>query len=205
MAITAIDALVLEAVLLTIAAPLAGAAIASTSSEPRSTIWRVTITVCSFIGASLAIALGASGLGALDVAVVVQSRIALAALAMALASLGALCVALLADALDGAAVSLLAALLAAGGLLGAGSASASLPQRAIDAGLLASPLVAATAAARIDVLRSPALYEFSPIAHRRLEYPDWWAVSVCFSMFTVCCLSGFAWKLRTRRSARIAF
>ena len=118
---------------------------------------------------------------------------------LALASFGALCAAIFVDVLDAAAAALLTVLVAAAGLIGSGPASADLTERAINAGLLASPVIAATAAARIDLLRSALLYQLSPIAHRRFEYPDWESVSAWYLLVAGCCLL-MVWKLRRHRS-----
>jgi len=203
--IVATDALVFEAILVTIAVPIAGASIGSSSDgSVRATLRRLLMALSVFIGTSLIIGFGASRAGALDSIVLLQSRAALAATALALASLGALCAAIFVDVLDAAGAAVLAALVAAAGLIAAGPASAYLTERAINAGLLASPLIAATAAARIDLLRSAILYQFSPIAHRRFEYPDWGSVLAWYLLVAGCCLVGMAWKLRGYRPPRIA-
>lgn len=195
-AIVATDALVFEAMLVTIAAPLAGVAIASSRGPARATCRVLATTLGSFIGVSLLVGFTVSRGGALDPGVLLESRAALAATALALASVGALCATLFDNVLDAAGTTLLAVLLAACGLLGAGPATSSLPERAINAGLLASPLIAVTSAARIDLLRSAGLYHLSPIAHRRFEYPEWSAVSAWYLCVAGCCLAGMVLKLR---------
>jgi hypothetical protein len=193
--IVATDALVFEAVLVTVAAPLAGVSIASFRGPARATYRGLAATLGAFIGVSLLIGFAASRGGVLDPGVLLESRAALAATALALASVGALCATLFHNVLDAAGVSLLAVVLSAGGLLAAGPLTSSLPERAINAGLLASPLIAATSSARVDLLRSAELYHFSPIAHRRFEYPEWWVVSVSYLGVAGCCLTGMALKL----------
>ena len=204
-AIVATDALVFEAILITITAPIAGAAIASSSGgSVGATLRRLVVALSVFIGTSFILGWGASRAGALDVVVLMQSRVALAATTLALASVGALCAAIFADVLDAAGAALLAALVAAAGLIGSGPPSADFTERTINAGLLASPVIAATSAARIDLLRSAALYQLSPIAHRRFEYPDWVSVSASYLIVAGCCLIAMAWKLRGYRPPRIA-
>jgi hypothetical protein len=190
------DALVFEAVMVTIAAPLAGVWIASSRGSARATCRALAAMTGQFIGTSLLIGFAVSRGGALDPGVLLESRAALAATALALASAGALSATLFDNVLDAAGMSLLAVLLAAGGLLVAGPATSSLSERAINAGLLASPLIAATSAARIDLLRSAPLYELSPIAHRRFDYPAWSSVSAWYLFIAGCCVTGMAWKLR---------
>jgi hypothetical protein len=199
-AIVVTDALVFEAIMVTIAAPIAGAAIASSSDRSgRTTLSRLLLALAAFMGTSFIVGLGAAQAGALNVTVLVQSRVALAATTLALASLGALCAAVFVDVLDAAGAALVAALVAATGLIGSGPAGADLTERAINVGLLASPVIAATSAARIDLLRSAALYQLSPIAHRRFEYPGWVCVSVSYLLVAGCCLIAMAWKLRGYR------
>ena len=200
LAIVATDALVFEAIMVTIAAPIAGASIASSSDRSGgTTLSGLLLALLAFISTSLIIGLGAAQAGALDVIVLVQSRVALAATTLAMASLGALCAAIFVDVLDAAGAALLTALVAATGLIGSGPAGADLTERAINAGLLASPVIAATSAARIDLLRSAALYQLSPIAHRRFEYPDWGAVSASYLLVAGTCLIAMAWKRRGYR------
>jgi hypothetical protein len=79
------------------------------------------------------------------------------------------------DTLDAAAVSLVVTVLAAGGVLVGGTAIADAPQRALEAGLLASPFVAAATAAQIDVVRLETFYQISPLAHMHVDYPSWQA------------------------------
>jgi hypothetical protein len=184
--IVATDALVFEAVLVTIAAPLAGVLLASSRDSPCATYRRLAATLGAFIGVSLLIGFAASRGGVLNPGVMLESRAAVAATALALASVGALCATLFDNVLDAAGVSLLAVLLSAGGLLAAGPLTSSLPERAINAGLLASPLIAATSAAGVDLLRSAELY----------QYPEWRAVSVWYACVAGCCLAGVAWRLR---------
>ena len=204
-AIVATDALVFEAILVTIAAPVAGAAIAaSADGSAGATLRRLLVVLAVFIGTSFLFGWVASRAGALDVVVLVQGHVALAATALALASVGALCAAIFADVLDAAGAALLAALVAAAGLIGSGPPSADLTERAINAGLLASPVIAATSAARIDLLRSATLYQLSPIAHRRFEYPDWVSVTAAYLFVAGCSLLAMAWKLRGNRTPRIA-
>lgn len=203
--IVATDALVFEAVLVTIAAPIAGAAIAaSADGSVGATLRRLLVVLGVFIGSSFLLGWVASRAGALDVVVLTQSRVALAATVLALGSVGALCATIFVDVLDAAGAALLAALVAAAGLIGSGPPSADLTERAINTGLLASPVIAATSAARIDLLRSAALYQLSPIAHRRFEYPDWVSVSAWYLLVAGCCLAAMAWKRRGSRARLIA-
>jgi hypothetical protein len=113
-------------------------------------------------------------------AFVATSHATLAAVLFGLAAFGAYCAVVWRDALDAAAFSLAVALVAAGGLLVAGSSIADASPRALQAGLLASPFVAAATAARIDVVRLETFYQISPLAHMRVDYPSWQAACGCY-------------------------
>lgn len=192
LAITASDALILEAILITFAAPLAGVAIASCRRD--GALASLVAAAGAFVAVSLLAGLAVAAAGGADVAVILQGRAALMAVALALGALGALCASIFRDVLDAAACALLITVTAAGGLLAAGPASADLSESAIDAGLLASPLVAVTSASQIDLLRTGTLYRLSPISHRRFAYPEWWSASAWYLLVAGGCAAGMAYK-----------
>ena len=124
-----------------------------------------------------------------------------AAVALALAVFGAFCGVAFADPLDGAACSLGLVLLAAAGLLVAGASLDGVPRPLIDLALRASPLVAMTSAARIDILRMDVLYQISPLAHVQVDYPTWYAASGWHLVLAFSCFLGLVWKCGVTRTA----
>ena len=115
------------------------------------------------------------------------------AVALALAAFGALCGAAFRDPLDAAACSLTIVLVATGGLLVAGASVADAPRGLIDVALAASPLVAITAAAHIDVIRMGVPYQISPLAHIQVDYPTWTAACACYMTIAACCFVALGW------------
>jgi hypothetical protein len=103
----------------------------------------------------------------------VASQLILAAAAIALVSAGACFRALFSDRLDGAACSLALSLVLTLGVIAAGPAAGDIPTASLNALLGINPLVAAMAAANVDIFRSEPLYRLSPIAHRQFSYPVW--------------------------------
>jgi len=102
--------------------------------------------------------------------------------------------------LDAVACSLGIALFATGAILLGGPALADAPQAFVAAGLLASPLVTTAAAAGLDVLRTDVLYQVSPLAHVRLAYPAWQAAA---GLYLLVALAGFAGAARAVRRPTI--
>lgn len=203
-AILTTDALVFEAMLFTLAAPLAGVAIASGRAPLGRTCAALAAALGGFFGASLLLQVWASPPGAAELGALMQGRAAAVATALALAAMGALLVTWRDNVLDAAAISVLVAIVAAGGLIAAGPATSELPGAVINAGLLVSPVIATTASAHIDLLRGAELYRFSPLAHRRFEYPAWSSVAVCYLCVAGCCLAGVARELRRDRPPQAA-
>ena len=203
----AADCMLYTAVCAIVAAPIAGVAVASArrSDERRDrrmadvstgvgtlSIASVLFTVVSAVF-SIAWRFGQAN----ALSLVLQSHVTVLSVTVALAAWGALCAAWLHDPLDAAAVSVIVALGAAGGLLVGGAAVADLPPAVLAVGLTANPLVAVASAAHIDIMRMDLLYQISPLAHMQFEYPTWeracaWYLAVAFA----CCL-GVTWKSRT--------
>ena len=212
----AADARLYCAGFITIAAPLAGVAVAwsrkspgvkahhglsrGAGSEALATARPLVVAVVLFtavsalLNLSLADAPGAAELTA-------TSHATLAAVALALAVFGAFCGAAFADPLDGAACSLGLVLLASAGVLVAGASLELVPPRFIDLALTASPLVAMTSAARIDILRMDVLYQISPLAHVQVDYPTWYAASGWFLVVAFSCFLGLVWTCGVTRTA----
>jgi hypothetical protein len=200
LAIVATDALVFESIFMLVGAPLAGVALVSAPGRrPGRTLGFLAALVLIFTGTSAVIVLTASRMGALDGSIVLPSRATLAAVALALAALGALLGALLHDVLDAAGAALLVALAAAGLVFAAGPAAGTLSKRAIDAALLANPVIAASSAARIDLLRGATLYRISPLAHRRFDYPGPLRASTVYLLVAGACMGGTVLALRARQ------
>jgi hypothetical protein len=116
-----------------------------------------------------------------------RSHLPMLAVTLALSAWGAVCGAWFRNPLDAAGVSLLAALVASGGLLVGGGAVGDLPRPLIAAGLAASPLVALAAAAQIDILRTDVLYQISPLAHIQTDYPTWPGTTIAFVVAAAAC------------------
>jgi hypothetical protein len=178
----AADALLYTSAALVVSAPIAGVAATKIERQidrDRDVSIRVArtiaISVLLFTAVSASITAlewgGAEG----TLAFVATSHATIAAVAFALSALGAFCSTVWRDALDAAAISLVVALVAAGGLLVAGVSIADASPRALHAGLLASPFVVAATASQIDVVRLDTLYQISPLAHMHVDYPSWQA------------------------------
>lgn len=196
------DALLYIAAALILAAPLAGV-VTGTAGRPdgkgpaRTAGPGVTgplvIAVLVFVASSAVVTL--LGWGQIDrpaLQFVAASHATLGAVGLALAAFGAFCGALFRDPLDAAAVSIGVVLLATGGLLVAGASVGDLPQAWIHAGLTASPLVAITAAAEIDIVRMGLPYQISPLAHLQVDYPTWYTASGCYLVVAVLCFAGYS-------------
>lgn len=126
---------------------------------------------------------------------------------LALAMLGVCCASALLDPLDAAAAAIGVSVLATGGVLVLGPVLEGAPLPAINAALLLSPLVATASSGHIDILRSDFVYRFSPLAHMRVEYPEWRTAVSCFALlaFAGCCVVSRGLRRRDgRRLERMA-
>ena len=65
---------------------------------------------------------------------------------------------------------------------------AALPRALIAFALAASPLVAVTTAAQIDIVRSDLLYQISPLAHVQIDYPSWPGAAAGYLAIACVCL-----------------
>jgi hypothetical protein len=188
--VSVVYVLLWEAAALVLIAPLAGVALAGRDFRGL----RGLVIVLALLG-------GVSAASATVVAhvpwqTVMATHLTLGAAAIALAMLGAWCGSTLRDPLDAAACSMAVALIATCGLFSIGSLSADLPTPVVNVALLANPIVAVASAANIDLLRFEFLYQISPIAHRRFDYPTWYLAAFCFSLVALLAAAGVA---RTRR------
>ena len=202
----AADAWLYCAGFITIAAPLAGVAAAwsrkplrglaaseGAAAEALATARPLLVAVLLFTAVSALLTLAlADAPGAATFTA--TSHATLAAVALALAVFGAFCGASFADPLDAAACSLGLVLLTAAGVLVAGASLERVPPAFIDLALTASPLVAMTSAARIDILRMDTLYQISPLAHLQVEYPAWYTAAGWYLLFAFSSYLGLVWK-----------
>jgi hypothetical protein len=154
----------------------------SANAAERGSVLTIVLTIIAgaslFAGACTASArliIGAPFAGGL-----LSAAAMLWACGIALAFLGAWSSSVFADPLDAAAFGLAAAVGAAGGALIFGPVLAAAPTGVINAALMVSPVVAVASAASIDLLRTDALYQLSPLAHVRFDYPPWLTTFGCY-------------------------
>ena len=183
-------ALLWEAAAVAIIAPLAGVALAGRGFRG---LRRATIALALLGGVSASYAVLVARV---PWETAMAAHLTLGTAAVALAMLGAWCGSTFRDPLDAGACSVAAALIATCGLFSLGSLSADLPTPVVNAALLANPIVAVASAADIDLLRFEFLYQISPIAHRRFDYPAWYLAVACFSSVSLIAAAGVA---RARR------
>lgn len=201
----AAEALLYTSAALVVAAPLAG--VVAMKIEQRAAsgrggdgvarfTTRTLVTTVLIFAAASALLTGLEWSGSEGgLAFVATSHATMTAVAFALGAFGAYCSAVWRDPLDAAAISLVVALVAAGGILVAGASVADASPRALQAGLMGSPFVAAATAAQIDVVRLETFYQISPLAHMRFDYPSWQASSGWYLAVGCVCFLGM-----TRRS-----
>lgn len=202
----AADAVLYTACCAIVAAPFAGVVVATkqaadTRADRVGPARPLAIAVLLFaIGSGLLTFVWSAGRED-AVAFVLRSHATLLAVTLTLAGGGGVCAALLRDPLDAAAVSLAAALLAAGGLLVAGAPVADVPESLLAFGLAANPLVLVASAAHIDIVRMDLLYQISPLAHMRMNYPGWYGACAGYLAVALACFAGLTWKHRSWQSA----
>ena len=205
----AAEALLYVAGAVVVAAPLAGVMVGASQAKSASRTSGTSaalaairqLTIAVLLLATSSFLLMAAALGPRDatsVTFIATSHATLGAVALALAAFGALCGASFADELDAAACAVLLAVLTGGGLLVAGAAVGQLPRPMIDAALAASPFVAITSAAHIDIIRTDALYSISPLAHLQVKYPAWDAACGWYLGVALLCFLGLRWRLDAR-------
>lgn len=195
---------VIETAFTVLAAPLIGVAVASRRSRLSEHLtcggakkdalrrawaaaWPLAVGVTGFVLASAILVLAFPGDPDNVFSLVAVSHTTLWAASLALAALGAVCASTFSDPLDAAACSVGVALLTATGVLVVGPAVAEAPTGAINAALVASPIVATASAANIDILRTDVLYRLSPLAHIRFDYPAWHSAFACYVVFALAC------------------
>jgi hypothetical protein len=187
--VSVVYALLWETTALVVIAPLAGVALAVRDFRG---LRRAVIVLALVAGVSMVAAMSAR----VPWQTVVATHLTLGTAAVALAVFGAWCGSTFRDPLDAAACSVAVVLIATCGLFALGSLSADLPTGLVNAALLANPIVAVASAANIDLLRFEFLYQISPIAHGRFDYPAWYLAAACFSLVSLMAAAGVA---RARR------
>jgi hypothetical protein len=199
------DALLYSASAIVILAPLSGLLAASTElrdSPPGEAVLRrarcVLFAVGLFAIGSSILTRFAAGPGSWTL--IATSHATIAAVAMALAAFGAFCATTFSDPLDAAACSLASVLIVAAGVLVAGTWVGLAPAWLVRTAVFVSPLVAMTAASGIDLVRIDLLYQISPLAHLRIDYPTWYVACGWYTFLTL----GFLSLCWIRGAARTA-
>ena len=185
--------LIVEAAVVVAAAPLCGLAMAVRQFRGGG---RVAMVCAAIVAVSLAWTLGSWGLTREAASAALTAHVTLVTAALALGAVGAWCGSTFRDPLDAVACSLALALAAAIGLFAAGPVVADLPTSVVNALLTANPIVATASAANIDLLRTELLYQLSPVAHRRFDYPAWYAAPAWYTAVMLACGAGIARTLR---------
>lgn len=175
----AADAFLAEVLLVIVAAPLTGVAL---FRQPK----RLAIAGATFVALSFLVALAVSLHSGYPASLVVRSHAVLAVVGIALASLGTFARSTCGSELDAAGLALTTSVVAAAAILVGGPGTAELTERTIDAALLANPLIAITAAAEMDLLRSELLYTLAPVSHRRFTYPAWHVTTGTYGAIALC-------------------
>jgi hypothetical protein len=202
----AVDALLLFTLLICVFAPAAGVAIAASSRERqpdplapphgvrRSLRMAARLMAATLPGIAISAAAtmlmmrGMPGVGQVASA----SHVTLALAAIAFGLLGAWAGVVLAHPLDAAGAAIAASLVLATAVLLAGPIIDGLPRWAVDAALVASPVVSVAAAANIDLFRTELLYQLSPLASLGFGYPSWVTSCLLYGAAAAVCVSGTA-------------
>lgn len=100
------------------------------------------------------------------------SHAVLGSAVLALAAVGTSAAAAINHPLDAAAVAIGGSLVLSIGVLVAGPVLDRLPDASLSTALIASPIVATAASAHIDLFRTDPIYQLSPLAHMRVDYPS---------------------------------
>lgn len=182
---------IVEAAVVVLTAPLAGVALGSRLADRG--VWAAlgppTIALAALLSLSGLATIAARGVTNETLRTALVSHTTLGAAALALGAFGALCRSAFRDPLDAAACGAGLAIVAAAGLFAAGPAVADLPTPLVNAALAANPIVATASAANIDLLRTDLLYRLSPLAHRRFDYPVWYAASAGYLAVAIICVA----------------
>jgi hypothetical protein len=181
-------AIMIETALAGLLAPIAGVALFAHGLRGWPLGRLIVTATLTLVALSTLIVLVAGGRTALPL--VAMSHATLGAAVIALAALGAALASRVGDPLDAAGLGVCLAACLAIGVLVAGPRVGDLPTPVVNASLLASPLVATAASVNFDILRSDILAHLSPIAHRRFDYPTWYASSLVYLGAALLLLAG---------------
>ena len=184
------NALLYSAACAVVAAPLAGVAVAVRARGALEITRQIGILTGIFCAVSAVLTAARLGTEPGAIEFVATSHAVLASATLALAALGALLGSFFRDPLDAAAIGVGLAVTAAFGVLVAGAPVAEMPAPLLKAALLVSPVMTVATAAHVDLVRSDLWYQVSPLAHIRLEYPDW--ITVCGTYLLAGCAGFFA-------------
>lgn len=188
-------------VLLLVAAPLAGVAVAVQDriSAPRTGAWKTALSTCwtLLLGAS-AWAGAAAALTGLVAWVagegpstpVLAPHAVQAAAALALALIGAAAAASFREPLDASAFSLGLAALTSVGLLAGGTLLELVPAGFVNWAVAANPLLAISSTAHIDLMRTDVVYQISPLAHVQTFAFAWPAATAFYGAVAATCAGG---------------
>lgn len=210
------DALLLETVLVIVGVPVAAVWLTALARPGRvddvqdgspgvgqeRAVPALLILVLCFVLSAAVTSWAASGWSSEAVRRLAPPHLTLAAAALALAGVGAWCGRMFRHPLDAVACSLAVSLIATSAILVGGPAVAVAPRPIVAAGLLVSPLVTIAAAAGVDLFRTDVLYQVSPLAHVRLEYPAWQAAAGLYFLVALVCFGGAARVVRSQTDHR---
>jgi hypothetical protein len=177
----AADTLVLDVALLCGLAPMLGVLAATR----RIGAIPVAVFVTTFLLVSWVMTLMGFGPSGTALRHGTAAHLTLASAVLALVTCGGCCARMFRDPLDAIALALGLTGSVLLGVLVAGPLADALPALLATVLLGASPLVAVASAADIDLLRSPLLYEWSPLAHRGISAPAWPASMAGFLVMTL--------------------
>lgn len=141
--------------------------------------WLGAATAAAFAAASLALLIAVGGAAA--AIPLLAGHVVLLMGGWAMLAAGALARRLCRHPLDAAGATLGLAGLLVGGLLALGPAVPAVPTWLLNLLLRLNPVVAVTAAADIDLLRTGAIYHLSPVSHWRFDYPGWLSSALTYA------------------------
>jgi len=196
MELIAANWVVVEAAAVTLLAPIAAVSLARARSAGSA-----SLRFCGAVAAFVALASASAAALNVPVPSLVRAQLVVAAAAFAFGAIGFCATAIFTDVLDAAACSLVAALLLSGGVFVAGGPLADASTTALNGALTASPIVAAAAAADVDLFRSAFLYDRSPVAHRLFHYPDWYMAAALYLAIAAAAAFVATWRSSARRRA----
>ncbi len=186
---------------LLVAAPLTGLAVAVRTRRLAPGAWAATRITCgTLLMGAAAWTAAAAGLTAVLAAAagegvstpLLAAHAVQGAAALALAFMGALTATWFNEPLDAGAFSLTVVAVGSVGILVAGTLVELLPETLVEWAVAASPLLAVSSAAHIDVMRSDVVYQISPLAHVQVPVPGWPAAIAVYVLVAAACAVALA-------------